>query len=69
MLIWNLQDFALTPSFGGGSIVQRIKGIRLLKGLNQKGLFDYSGRAKPAAREALQASAAVRAANASSRGG
>jgi hypothetical protein len=32
--------------------------------LNQKGLFDYSGHAKPAAKEALAASAAVRAANA-----
>lgn len=64
MLIWNLSDFALTPSFGGGSIVQHVKGIRLLKGLNQKGLFDYSGRAKPAAQSALSASAAVRAANA-----
>jgi hypothetical protein len=64
MLIWNLSDFALTPSFGGGSIVERVKGIRLLKGLNQKGLFDYSGRAKPAARAALAASSAVRAANA-----
>jgi hypothetical protein len=63
MLIWNLSDFALTPSFGGGSIVQRITGIRLLKGLNQKGLFDYSGRAKPAAHEALAASSAVRSAN------
>jgi hypothetical protein len=63
MLIWNLSDFALTPTFGGGSIVQRVKGIRLLGGLNQKGLFDYEGRAKPAAREALAASAAVRAAN------
>jgi hypothetical protein len=64
MLIWNLSDFALTPSFGGGSIGQRIKGIRLLNGLNQKGLFDYSGHAKPSAKEALAASAAVRAANA-----
>src|SRR3954468_2945984 len=49
MLIWNLSDFALTPSFGGGSIVQRVKGIRLLKCLNQKGLFYYSGHQKPAA--------------------
>ena len=69
MLIWNLSDFALTPQFGGGSIVQRVKGIRLLKGINQKGLFDYSGRAKPAAGEALAASAAVRAANASAAAG
>ena len=65
MLIWNLSDFALTPSFGGGSIIKRVKGVRLLKGLNQKGLFDYSGHAKPAANAALAASAAVRAANAS----
>jgi hypothetical protein len=64
MLIWNLSDFALTPAFGGGSIVERVRGIKLLKGLNQKGLFDYSGRAKPAARAALAASASVRAANA-----
>src|SRR4051794_25680635 len=69
MLIWNLSDFALTPSFGGGSIVERVKGIRLLKGLNQKGLFDYSGHAKPSAREALAASAAVRAANAAAAAG
>src|SRR4051794_8176191 len=69
MLIWNLSDFALTPSFGGGSIVTKVKGIRLLKGLNQKGLFDYSGHAKPAAQEALSASSAVRAANAASAGG
>jgi hypothetical protein len=64
MLIWNLSDFALTPSFAGGSITQRVKGIKLLAGINQKGLFDYSGRAKPSAKEALSASAAVRAANA-----
>ncbi|MFL5893798.1 MAG: glycoside hydrolase family 2 TIM barrel-domain containing protein [Thermoleophilaceae bacterium] len=69
MLIWNLSDFALTPNFGGGSIVRRIKGIHLLHGLNQKGLFDYSGHAKPAARDALAASAAVRAANAAAAGG
>jgi hypothetical protein len=69
MLIWNLSDFALTPSFGGGSIVQKVKGIKLLKGLNQKGLFDYSGRIKPAANEALAASAAVRAANSAAASG
>lgn len=63
MLIWNLSDFALTPAFAGGSITGKVKGIKLLKGINQKGLYDYSGRAKPSAREALAASASVRAAS------
>ena len=63
MLIWNLSDFALTPSFAGGSITGKVKGIRLLKGINQKGLYDYSGRAKPSARAAHAASASVRAAS------
>ena len=63
MLIWNLSDFALTPTFAGGSITGKVKGIRLLKGINQKGLFDYSGRAKPSARAAHEASASVRAAS------
>ncbi len=69
MLIWNLSDFALTPAFGGGSIGGRVKGIRLVRGLNQKGLFDYSGHAKPAARAAFAASASVRAANATAAAG
>ena len=69
MLIWNLSDFALTPTFAGGSIVRRVKGIRLVRGLNQKGLFDYAGRAKPSAAEALAASASVRAANAAAASG
>ena len=69
MIIWNLSDFALTPSFAGGSIVKRVPGIRVVKGLNQKGLFDYNGRAKPSAREALAASAAVRQANAAAAAG
>jgi hypothetical protein len=63
MLIWNLSDFALTPAFAGGSIVGKLKRIRLLRGLNQKGLFDYAGKPKPSAGEALAASASVRAAN------
>jgi hypothetical protein len=63
MLIWNLSDFALTPTFAGGSITKRVKGLRLVPGLNQKGLFDYEGRAKPSAAAAFTASASVRAAN------
>jgi beta-galactosidase/beta-glucuronidase len=49
MLVWNLQDFALAPSFAGGSIRREVPGIALLRGINQKGLFTYDGRAKPAA--------------------
>jgi hypothetical protein len=49
MLVWDLRDFALTPTFAGGSIAGDLPHLRLLKGLNQKGLFDYAGRAKPAA--------------------
>ncbi|MDQ3677171.1 MAG: hypothetical protein M3401_10270 [Actinomycetota bacterium] len=46
-LIWNLRDFAVTPSFAGGSIKGLVPGIKLVKGVNQKGLFDLSSRAKP----------------------
>jgi hypothetical protein len=47
-LVWALQDFALTPTFGGGSIRQALPGLRLVPGINQKGLFTYDGRPKPA---------------------
>ena len=47
-LVWTLQDFALTPTFGGGSIRQALPALRLVPGLNQKGLFTYDGRPKPA---------------------
>jgi hypothetical protein len=49
MLVWNLQDFALSPSFAGGSIRSEAPEIALERGINQKGLFTYGGRAKPAA--------------------
>jgi beta-galactosidase/beta-glucuronidase len=49
MLVWNLQDFALTPRFAGGSIRSVLPGIRLRRGINQKGLFTYGGEPKPAA--------------------
>jgi hypothetical protein len=49
MLVWNLQDFALTPTFAGGSIRRLLPGLALQRGLNQKGLFTYAGRPKPAA--------------------
>jgi hypothetical protein len=49
-LVWNLRDFAVAPSFAGGSI-RRVVGddIDLLRGLNEKGLFTYDGRPKPSA--------------------
>lgn len=47
-LVWALQDFAVNPAFGGGSIQARDRSIRFVRGLNQKGLFDRAGRAKPA---------------------
>ena len=47
MLIWVLRDFAVAPSFAGGSIHRIVPDIRIVKGVNQKGLFDYIGRPKP----------------------
>jgi hypothetical protein len=49
MFVWVLRDYPLTPTFSGGSIHQVITHLRLIEGLNQKGLFTYSGAAKPAA--------------------
>jgi hypothetical protein len=49
MLVWNLQDFALSPYFAGGSVRREAPAIALVEGINQKGLFTYGGRAKPAA--------------------
>ena len=47
-LIWNLRDFAVAPSFFGGSIKRIVPNIKLVRGLNQKGLFDVRYKAKPA---------------------
>jgi beta-galactosidase/beta-glucuronidase len=49
MFVWVLRDYPLTPTFSGGSIHRVIKHLRLIEGLNQKGLFTYSGAPKPAA--------------------
>ncbi|MEV4423354.1 glycoside hydrolase family 2 TIM barrel-domain containing protein [Patulibacter sp. NPDC049589] len=47
-IVWNLRDFGVAPTFIGGSIRTKYKGtIRLVRGLNQKGLFTYNGRPKP----------------------
>jgi hypothetical protein len=47
--VWVLRDFAVNPAFRGGSAARLFPGLELVAGLNQKGLFDYAGRAKPAA--------------------
>ncbi len=49
MFVWVLRDYPLTPTFSGGSIHRVIKHLRLIEGLNQKGLYTYSGKPKPAA--------------------
>jgi beta-galactosidase/beta-glucuronidase len=48
MFIWDLRDYALIPAFQGGSIHFRLPHLQLIEGLIQKGLFTYSGTAKPA---------------------
>lgn len=47
MFVWVLRDYPLTPTFEGGSIREVLPHLRLLEGLNQKGLFTYGGQAKP----------------------
>jgi hypothetical protein len=63
MIVWALRDFAMKPNFLGGSVRRYAPQIVLRRGLNQKGLFTYDDRAKPAARVvgALFAAAAARA--------
>jgi hypothetical protein len=49
MLVWVLRDFAVAPTFAGGSIRKLVPGIHIVRGLNQKGLFTYGNTPKPAA--------------------
>jgi hypothetical protein len=49
MLIWNLRDYPLNPTFEGGSIHTKLPNVRLIEGLNQKGLYTFGGSPKPAA--------------------
>jgi beta-galactosidase/beta-glucuronidase len=49
MLVWVLRDYPLTPTFEGGSIHGVLPSVKLIEGLNQKGLFTYGGQPKPAA--------------------
>jgi hypothetical protein len=60
MLVWNIQDFALSPDFAGGSVRRQAPGIALVRGINQKGLFTYDGRPKPAAAAVRRLYAEVR---------
>ncbi|WP_027005123.1 glycoside hydrolase family 2 protein [Conexibacter woesei] len=59
MLVWNLQDFGVAPTFAGGSIRSVIPAIVVERGLNTKGLFTYNGTAKPAAAAVARAFAAL----------
>ncbi|HTW43301.1 MAG TPA: glycoside hydrolase family 2 TIM barrel-domain containing protein [Solirubrobacteraceae bacterium] len=47
MMLWVLRDYPLTPFFQGGSIHEVLPKLKLIEGLNQKGLFTYGGQAKP----------------------
>jgi hypothetical protein len=48
MLIWVLRDYPLNPTFRGGSIHGVLPRVKLIEGLNQKGLFTYGAQPKPA---------------------
>ena len=47
MMVWVLRDYPLTPTFEGGSIHAVLPRLKLIEGLNQKGLFTYGGQPKP----------------------
>jgi hypothetical protein len=68
MIVWALRDFAMRPNFLGGSVRRSAPGIVLRRGLNQKGLFTYEDRAKPAARLVGALFAAAAASAGASRG-
>ena len=55
VIVWNLRDYALRPDFVGGSIVAKLPGLKLAPGLNEKGLYDFAGRPKPALRAVRRA--------------
>ncbi|MDX6664160.1 MAG: beta-galactosidase [Solirubrobacteraceae bacterium] len=47
LLVWVLRDYALSPTFNGGSIKGQVPGIKLVPGISQKGLFNFQDGAKP----------------------
>ena len=55
MLVWNLRDFGVAPTFAGGSIKSVVPTISITRGLNTKGLYDFAGHPKPAARAVARA--------------
>ncbi len=64
-LVWSLRDYALRPDFRGGSVLKLRPDLNLTPGLNEKGLYDFAGRPKPAlasVRDAFAAAAAAAAA-------
>ena len=48
MFVYLLRDYPLTPTFAGGSIHTVLPQLKLIEGLDQKGLFTYGGSPKPA---------------------
>jgi len=48
MLVWVLRDFALNPTYYGGSVLAEDRHIKLIEGILGKGLFTYAGQPKPA---------------------
>ena len=48
IIVWALRDYALRPDFVGGSIAERRPDLKVTPGLNEKGLYDFDGRPKPA---------------------
>jgi hypothetical protein len=46
-IVWNLRDYALRPDFRGGSVLEQRPKLTLEPGLNEKGLYDFAGHAKP----------------------
>ena len=55
-----LRDYALRPDFRGGSVLERRPDLKLRPGLNEKGLYDYAGRPKPALAAVRRAFAGTR---------
>nr|MBA3746509.1 hypothetical protein [Solirubrobacterales bacterium] len=55
VLVWTLRDYALRPDFVGGSIARRRPELTLAPGLNEKGLYDFDDRPKPALRAVRRA--------------
>ena len=49
MFVYLLRDYPLTPTFEGGTIHNVLPHVHLIEGLDQKGLYTYAGRPKPAA--------------------